>query len=130
MKTVFLIAMLLTAIACQSQPMLGKNRSDVISMANNPDNDFHQIKEAFTDNGNPYISAFRHNDLFGWVFDDGRVSKYVIVIDADELNDYIKLLDEKFIKIEEFRYKDYSTGFIIYWNITKDEKYYHITATY
>ena len=131
MKTLFLILFLLMETICYSQAMLGRSRSEVLVEINAPDNAYHQIKEGITDKGYPYISAYnKENDLFEWTFNEGKVIGYYILIDADDLNDYIRILDEKFVKTEEFKYKDYSTGIIIYWSIVKLEKYYCIKATY
>ena len=131
MRKMLIVLLLMIMSIGYGQAMLGGDRSDVMTTLNTPEKHYHNIKEGLTDSGHPYICALnKYGDLFGWIFDAGKICEYAIIVDNDNINGYIEVLNKNYVREKTYQWSDYSGGTRIFWWIIANDKFYDIHCSY
>jgi hypothetical protein len=131
MRNYFLfILVMLVSMAGITQPMLGSGRVEVMKMIEaNPN--LHDVVEDLSSDGSPFIAVINgSDDVLKWFFNGGVVDQYMVVMDADDVNTYVKLLNREYVFDGAYQWSDYSTGRRIYYHMLTIEKYYMLTVTW
>jgi hypothetical protein len=109
-KLLFTFVVVLLSITANAQNMLGASYEEVKETYKSYKSTLTGWQEGINKEGIPYITYNHKNYDYAMLvlFENGYVSKYIIMDTENKANDYVKKFNENFVQIDTHTWIDYS----------------------
>lgn len=127
MRIILLILLSLLSCYVQGQNCLGFTKQKLDSVLNSQ-NDISRIKETVNGDTIKYFVNFKNGDVCHYIVLENICLVFIMIChNYDQLNEYIKYFDNKYIKVSKYIWMNYKER-TIKWEIIRENGYFMIRA--